>query len=44
MQCPISLGQVSAIGLYDENGSLSGLFSKNIWLVLGAGAVRNRTY
>ena len=23
---------------------LSGLFSKKIWLVLGAGAVRNRTY
>ena len=23
---------------------LSGLFSKTIWLVLGAGAVRNRTY
>ena len=29
---------------YLKNEPFSGLFSKNIWLVLGAGAVRNHTY
>ena len=29
---------------YEPNDALNGLFSKTIWLVFGAGAVRNRTY
>ena len=43
MDCELVLDESGGLRAQNRH-ALNGLFSKKMWLVLGAGAVRNRTY